>query len=110
MSALTSGPTVEEKITKGGTFTAENWQGEEVKVFLRMIPTRSYVEYAKVSDNPESAVDFLAEKPGLSETLSPDSVINLWREGERLNRGFLRFIEHNRERLEIAMPGVSQSR
>ena len=100
------GPTPLEITNEGGTFIVRDKQGNPREVFLRLLPVGQYKDYALVLEDEEKAVDLLANTPGLTATLPPDSIGTLMEEGERMNAAFFPWLRRRMRRIE-RVSGVS---
>lgn len=100
------GPTDEETLAGGATFSAIHTDGTHSGVFLRQIPIASLGQYYLLSQSdPNATIELLANaKHGWAATLTPASQLGILEEGERINRDFLRRWREQQDRLSALAP------
>lgn len=98
------GPTPEEILAKGTNVVVKDLAGVEGAIFVRMLPVKSYPDYARVMEDEEKAVDLFADNPGLAATLPMSSIGKIVEEGERVNADFFPWFVRRLRRMQKVDP------
>jgi hypothetical protein len=73
--------------------------GTSGEVFVRQLPVKVYPQLVEAMQDELKHIDLLCDKPGLAETLTPDSHEAVIEAGEKLNADFFsRWLERKQKR------------